>query len=327
MNRKTLVQLVVVTGLVLAASNLAGQAVKARFGDVLYKHPCVQADFDLAAEVRDKTGGRIDIKVYDNGQLGGSTDMAEALVLGTQEFLQDSPVFFEKWVPAYTLLDTAFVWNSLEQARATLKGPVGQELEGLLLKKAGVRTLGYTYYGTRHVTANKPIRTLADMKGLKIRVPNSELSIALFQAWGADTVIVNFNELFQALKQGAAEAQENPLPTIDNLRLWSVQKYVILTGHEINIRGIYVNEAWWQKLAQADRQLIQAAVDRAVQVAEAAIRTQEKDLVDKLKANGMIFITPERDQFRQVARKTLPGLFEKTAGKGWFEKISGAVKP
>lgn len=307
---------------VLLAGGLAAQTLSARFGDVLYKHPCSQANFSIADEVRSETGGRIDIQVLDNGQLGGSVDMAEALVLGTQEFLQESPVFFEKWVPAYTLLDTAFVWSTLDQARRALKSPVGQELEGQLLATAGIRTLGYTYYGTRHMTANKPIRSLKDMKGLKIRVPDSELSKTLFQAWGAQTVIVNFNELYQALKQGLAQAQENPLPTIHNLRLWTVQKYVILTGHEINIRGIYVSEAWWRKLTAKDQAIVQAAVDKAVAKAEAEIRKQEKDLVKELEGEGMVFVNPDTKEFRKAAMGALVPLFDKMAGQGWFERLT-----
>ena len=312
----------------LCAAMLAATQAQAadhvmRWGDVVGgSHPSVLMIDRVAADVKAKTSGRVEIQSFANGQLGGSRDMIEAVANGSQQIVTEGAANFGAWLPSVSVVEAPYIWRDPQHQAAALNGAIGAEYNEQLIKARGMRILGSTYYGTRHVTSNKEMKTIAQMAGFKIRVPENDVFKAMAEAWGAKPTPMNFNELYLSLKQGVVDGQENPLPTIKAGKFNEVQKYIVLTGHIMTPRFIVVNEAFWQKIKAEDRKAVEDAVKSAIAWHDAEIIKAEKSLIDEFKAAGVTIIEPDLESFRKPVMASVPAKFEAKWGKGTFERIA-----
>jgi tripartite ATP-independent transporter DctP family solute receptor len=229
---------------------------------------------------------------------------------------------FGQWVPSISIIEAPYVWRDAAHLTKVMSGPVGQDLNRQLVEKRGMRILGTTYYGVRQLTTtNKSVRTAADMKEFKLRVPENEVFLAMARAWGAKPTPMTFSELYLALRQNVVDGQENPLPTIDSGKFFEVQKYLVLTGHILTPRLVVINDKFWQGLSATDQKVISDAVAEGIAWNNQEILGREQTLVDKFKKAGMEVIQPDVESFRKPVLETLPKMFEAKWGKGLFEKI------
>jgi tripartite ATP-independent transporter DctP family solute receptor len=297
--------------------------VTIRWGDVVSgSHPAAKMIERIAADVSAKTNGRIAVQGFADGQLGGSRDMIEAVSTGVQHIVTEGAANFGQWVPSISVVESPYVWRDAAHLTMVLSGPIGAGFNDQLVAKRGMRILGWTYYGTRHLTTTaKEVKSVADVAGLKIRVPENDVFRAMVEAWGAKPTPINFGELYLALKQGVVDGEENPLPTIRAGKFDEVQKYIVLTGHIITPRVVVVNEAFWKGLKPADRDVIQAAVNAGVAWHNEQILQQEKDLLDTFKKAGVTIVQPDVASFSKPVLDKLPKQFEARWGAGVFEKI------
>jgi len=307
----------------VAATSAAAQQVTIRWGDVVGgTHPSVQMIERIAADVKDKSGGRIVIQSFPGGQLGGSRDMIDAVASGAQQIVTEGAANFGAWVPSISVVEAPYIWRDAAHLDKAMNGAIGEQFNAELVRSRGMRILGTTYYGTRHLTTtSKEVRAPADMAGLKLRVPENDVFKAMAEAWGAKPTPMNFGELYLALKQNVVDGQENPLPTIKSAKFDEVQKYLVLSAHIITPRLVVVNEAFWQGLSAADRKIIQDAVKSGIAWQNAELAKQESTLVDTLRAGGMTVITPDVNAFRAPVLAKVPKMFEAKWGVGTFEKI------
>ena len=319
------VALAVVTSAWLVAAATA-QEIILRWGDVVpATHPSVQMIDRIAADVKAKSGGRIVIQPFPAGQLGSSRDMIEAVANGTQQLVTEGAANFGAWVPSISVVESPYIWRDADHLVKAMSGPVGQAFNDELVAKRGMRILGTTYYGTRHLTTtNKAVRTPADLVGFKLRVPENDVFKAMAEAWGARPTPMNFGELYLALKQGTVDGQENPLPTIKSGKFDEVQKYLVLTGHIITPRLVVVNEAFWKGLKPADQKIIQDAVDAGIKWQNAELVKQERELVDTFKAAGVNVLTVDVEAFRKPVVAAVVPKFEAKWGKGTYEKLQSS---
>ncbi|MDR1935373.1 MAG: sialic acid TRAP transporter substrate-binding protein SiaP [Candidatus Accumulibacter sp.] len=311
------------------APTASGAAAKIvlKWGDVLAgNHPSVQMIDKVAAEVAQKTDGRVTINAFPGGQLGSSRDMIEAVSTGTQDIVTEGSANFGQWVPSIGITEAPYVWRDMDHLVKVMGGPIGERFSKELIEKRGMRILGATYYGTRHLTTtNRKVEKVADMNGLKFRVPENDVFRAMAEAWGAKPTPMSFNELYLALQQSVVDAQENPLPTINSGKFQEIQKYLILTGHVITPRLVVINEAVFQKISPEDQKALQEAVSNGIARQNGELRKQELSFVDTFKAAGMTVITPDVQAFRQAVLDTVPKMFESKWGAGMWEKIQ-AIK-
>jgi tripartite ATP-independent transporter DctP family solute receptor len=308
-------------GLVAGAGHAA--EVVLRWGDVVpATHPSAQMIDRVAAAVKTKTGGRVEIQGFPGGQLGGSRDMIEAVANGIQEMVTEGAANFGTWLPTISVVEAPYIWRDAAHLVAAMSGPIGKDYDEQLRKARGMRILGTTYYGTRHLTTSKKeIRSVADMVGFKLRVPENEVFKAMAEAWSARPTPINFSELYLALQQGVVDGQENPLPTIQSAKLFEVQKYLVLTGHIITPRLVVINEAAYQRLKPEARAALEAAVAEGIAWQNEEIRKAEASLVQTLEKAGMTVITPDVASFREAVLKVVPQRFEARWGKGTWERI------
>jgi tripartite ATP-independent transporter DctP family solute receptor len=302
----------------------ATAATTLRWATVLpTNHPSVAMMERVAKQVREETGGAVEIQTFPAGQLGSSRDVIEATSSGAIQIVDEGAAQFGQFVPQFSILEAPYLWRDPQQVRRVLASPLVDDMNAALVAKRSMRVVGSTYYGKRHVTSGtKAINTVDDMKGFKLRIPEVDTFRAMAEAWGARPTPLNIGELYLALSQGAVDGQENPLPTIQSNKFFEVQKYLVLTGHIITPRLIVVNEGAWQALSAKERQVLKSAIEANGQVQDNDILSQESKLVDTFKAAGMTVIQPDVESFRKPVLASLPAKFEAKWGKGLWERIA-----
>jgi len=318
-----------VAGLAAAAGGLphaARAATTLRWATVLpTNHPSVQMMERVAKQVRDETGGAVEIQTFPAGKLGSSRDVIESTSTGAIQIVDEGAAQFGQFVPQFSILEAPYIWRDPQHVRRVLGSSLVDEMNAMLVAKRSMRVIGSTYYGKRHVTSGtKAINTVDDMKGFKLRIPEVDTFRAMAEAWGARPTPLNIGELYLALSQGAVDGQENPLPTIQSNKFYEVQKYLVLTGHIITPRIIVVNDSAWQALGAKERQVLKAAIETHGQAQDNEILSQEGKLVDTFKSSGMTPIQPDVESFRKPVLASLPAKFESKWGKGLWERIASA---
>jgi tripartite ATP-independent transporter DctP family solute receptor len=311
-------------GLIAMPSVLRAQATVMRWGEMLpVTHPQVQMVDRIAKEVKEKTSGRIDIQSFPAGQLGSGKDMMESVSSGALTMTTDGAAALGSFLPQLSVIEAPYLWRDPAHMAKVAKAPVFAQMNDELVKKRGMRMAAVTYYGKRHLTTgSKPVKSVADVAGLKLRVPPVDTFRAMVEAWGAKATPVNFNELYLALSQGAVDGQENPLPTIHSAKLQEVQKHLILTGHIITPRLIVINQDFWKGLKDADRTILEAAIANGVAWQDAELTSQEGSLVATLKTAGMSVTEPDLESFSKPVLASLPKQFEGKWGKGTWDALA-----
>ena len=302
---------------------LRAQTTAVRWGESLNSsHPQVLMADRVAKEVKEKSGGRIDIQVFANSQLGTGKEMIESTSSGALQMTTDGAGALGAFLPQLSVIEAPYLWRDAAHKAKAAGTPLFAKLNDDLVSKRGMRMLNITYYGKRHLTTgSKAVKMPADMAGFKLRVPPVDTFRAMAEAWGARATPIAFGELYLALSQGAVDGQENPLPTIQSGKFFEVQKHLILTEHIITPRMVIVNEAFWKGLKPADRDLMSAALASAAVWQDKELLAQEATLVGTFKAAGMNVFEPDVAAWRKPVLDKVPAMFEEKWGKGTFDSL------
>jgi len=233
----------------------------------------------------------------------------------------DVSIFFPKWmvyeVP-YALRDADHFWKFWN-------GPVGKEVNDMVLKERGVMTTGVVYRGARFLTANRPIRTPAEVKGLKLRLPEVKPWVKIWESLGALPVVVAFPEVYMALKTGVAEAQENPLESIWAYKFYEAQKYLIATKHVYSACKYQVSKKWFDTLKPDQQQLILTAWKDASDYANKIAMEADKKFLTDLQGKGMTLIEPDLPAFQKAVQPAMMELNKTVWVPGLYERVQ-AIK-
>jgi TRAP-type C4-dicarboxylate transport system substrate-binding protein len=171
-----------------------------------------------------------------------------------------------------------------------------------------------TYYGQRHVTANKSIRKPEDMRGMKLRVPPAPLFLMFTKSVGADATPIAFSDVYTALQQGLVDGQENPLPTIMAKRFYEVQSHIALTGHITESMVTVIGSHVWNKLTPDDQKVFADTLKEAAAKATESIEASERILAGEFRKLGVTVVEPDREAFRKAA---IPLHNDASVGAGW----------
>ena len=275
----------------------------------------------LSQEVEKGTKGRIIIKNFFSGSLGGERESIESVQLGTQELTSTSTGPIPNFVPAVKILDIPFLFRDKAHARAVLDGPIGQAMLKEFDSK-GFKALAWSENGVRHMTNNKrPINLPDDLKGLKMRTMENPVHVAAYKGFGIITTPMAFPEVFTALQQGVVDGQENPLSVIMAAKFEQVQKYMTLTAHVYSPALLLMNKASFDKLSPADQKVFLDAAKLAVVATRARVDKDDASGVTELRSKGMSII----ENFDKAAfvAKLAPVFtqFEKEFGKDKIDAI------
>ena len=258
-----------------------------------------------AGEIAKRTNGRYSIDVYPASQLGKESDINQGLSLGTVDIIISGPSFAARSYPPVGVGYYPYAFRDASHLMAFAKSDVFKELSGGYSEKTGHQMLALTYYGVRHTTTNKPFKNCAEMKGLKIRVPDAPAYLATPRSCGANTTPIAFAEVYLALQNGTVDAQENPLTTIEAKKFYEVQKNIVLTGHIVDHLVTIVSKQTWSKLSDEDKKIFGAVAQEAAGRATAEIQAKEKELIDTFKQKGLTIIEVNKDEFRDAVMKNV----------------------
>ncbi|MEO8345896.1 MAG: sialic acid TRAP transporter substrate-binding protein SiaP [Betaproteobacteria bacterium] len=257
-----------------------------------------------AAEIKKRTNGKFDIEVFPASTLGKETDINQGMALGTVDMIISGPSFAARSYPRLGIAYYPFIFRDADHLLAYSKSPVFAEMVNEFRAKTGIQITAYTYYGARHVTAQKPFTDCAGMKGLKIRVPDVPTYMATPKACGANPTPIAFAEVYLALQNGTVDAQENPLTTIEAKKFYEVQKAIMLTGHIVDGLTTQVAPHVWNKLTPDEKKIFTEVTQEAAARATEKIKKREAELADEFKRKGLQIVVVNRQSFIDAVLKS-----------------------
>ncbi len=301
-----------------------------KFGTVAAPtQPQVKAMEKFAEIVGELSGGKIKVEVFPSGQLGDQRSMLLATMRGDLDMFDDAgPAWFADLcgVPQMGVLNAAYVFRSVDHMYRVMTGPIGQKFFKELEKKANLHVLDTWYLGTRELDLIKkvgPVRTPADLKGVKLRMPNSKVYLDMGRALGAIPTPMDFTDVYLGLKTGTIDGQDNPLPTDYSAKFCEVTHYIVLTDHLIGILNPVINAKLWESMPEEYHAYINKAMEVARYYMDYMVTEQEAKLIGKfIKDYHMEIIIPDKKAFMEHARQFYSQpQFDKEWGKGMYEKI------
>ena len=305
---KKLCVLALVALLALSVTNVdAARTLKVGHG-LPTTHPLHKGAEKFAELVSERTHGEVTVEVFPALQLGSVREMFEDLSLGTLDIAivtTDTPAFLG--LKYWRLLESGYMYQSYEHAKKFFESPLMQELSDELEKMHRITVVDPSwYYGIRHLTtANTPVKTPEDLKGLKIRVPEAPGYLNTLKGMGANVTPVAFGELYMALKTGVVDGQENPFATIYSYKFYEAQKYLNLTGHLISHNTAFMSTDTLESFDEATQQIIRDSISEASDYNDQLIIDSEQDYLNKLQEVGMTVVEADAEAFRTKAVKYL----------------------
>lgn len=264
--------------------------------------PFHQYALKAADEFEQLTNGRYKIRVYPASALGNEAAINEALALGSIDIIYTGAAFGANAYPPIALSDFPYAIDDFEHWKAYRDSELFDEIASGYGRVTRTRIVGLSYYGFRHVTANKAVLHPDDMKNLKIRVPNAPIYLILPEATGANATPMPFGEVYLALQQGVVDAEENPLTTIRAKRFYEVQSHISLTGHIMPALLTLVSEDLLVRMGKTDAQLLKDVMWYAADRASHEIAANEENLVAWFRAQGLTVNAVDKGPFREAVR-------------------------
>ena len=252
--------------------------------------------------VKAESNGRVQVQTFaDNNKIAGGDPAALNMVVsGELDFFTLNGGSIGNLVPATNVQGLLFAFRTPAQVFDSLDGDLGDYLRQEM-KNKGIYAVpkGCFDNGFHQITCSaRPIRTVEDLQGLKIRTPDAPIYVEAWKAFGASPVVANFNKLYETLKSGAAEAQTNPLAVAELLKLYEVQKYVSMTNHGWSGFNLLANWKLWQRLPSDLQGIIERNAEKFVRLQRADLSALDTDFRAKLAMQGMTFNEADTSSFR-----------------------------
>ncbi len=310
----------VALGLGLAAAAQAQTVLKVGWTNTIDSHYGTGLT-TFGAELEKRTNGRYKLQYFPSGALGGEREMLEAVQLGTQDMVLTSTGPTGNFVPETRILDIPFLFRDYDHARKVLDGPIGQDILTKFPSK-GLVAITWFENGFRHITNSKrPIKTPEDVKGLKIRTMENKVHMEAFKAMGALPTPMNMNEVFTSLQTGTVDGQENPIPVILANKLYTVQKYLTLTGHVYSPALIVTSKGFWDKVSDADKAAFKEAAKIALVANRKKVNEDENNGIATMEKGGTeVIMKVDNAQFQKAVASAYAN-FNKEFGEANIKKI------
>jgi len=255
-------------------------------------------------EVEAETGGRITVEIHTDGELGSDSDLIGGVVNGEIDMTCSSAGNFASYDPNVGLSAFPFLFDDFEQAWQF----VDSENEALAeagLSDYNVKVLAHFDNGFRCVTTSAdagPVESVDDMNGLIIRTPENQIVMQTMLLLGADPRVLGFAEVYDALKKGEFDAQENPIPVIYNNNLYEVQSNLAITNHSYDVMLFVIRQDIWDTLSTNDQNIIMKAASKAQEKDRELIKSQTEDYILQLEEKGMNVTYPDLKEFKEATK-------------------------
>lgn len=272
--------------------------------------------------VSDLSGGPMEIEIVGNGQLGGERDLVEGMQLGTIEMASTANMVLSNFDPRFAVLDLPYLITDYETAYRVLDSDVIQDLQDSFAEQSGVRVLAYGQGGFRQVIGNVAVNSLADMHGMKVRVPESDIYIDTFSALGANPTPLAYSETFTALQQGTVDAFEITPAVVLSAGFWEVCSDMNMTNHLFSPNPLMISENLFQSLTEEQQDILTEAAAKAAADQRQWLEDGEADTMAQLEEKGMTINYPDLEELQNAVADS--GLYEKyqeTIGADLFSAV------
>jgi tripartite ATP-independent transporter DctP family solute receptor len=279
----------------------------------------------FAQIMRERSNGRIEMRVAGSAQLGDDAAMITALRTGTLDLSINSQGATSSLVPELAALGLPFLFPDAAAAFRVVDGPVGETLSQRL-GSVGIQLVAWMDNGIRHITnSRRPIVRPDDLRGLRIRTPPDPSTIDTFQALGAATQQIAFSELYVALQQGVVDGQENPLANIHSAKLHEVNRFISLSAHKWESTPFLASRMAWGRLSEADRTMLREAAAEATRLQRQLMVEADVRLLAEYRGMANVAVN-EADQaaFRTATRGVLDAWEQRPIG-AFVRQLRAAV--
>jgi tripartite ATP-independent transporter DctP family solute receptor len=278
-------------------------------------HPSIPGGEKFGELVSQKSGGKMTVKVFAAGVLGGDVQALSAVQGGTIDFTVMNSGILQTQVKEFAIFDFPFMFLSGKQADAVLDGPFGKKMADLLPPK-GLVNLAYWELGFRQLTNSKrPIKTADDIAGLKIRVIQSPIYLDTWSALGANPVPMPFTEVYTALEQKVIDGQENPFSVILTSKLNEVQKQLGVTNHMYNPQSLLMSKKVWDRLTKDEQKIITDSAREATATQRKYARDAADQAIGELKKTMEVTTLPPAE-IAKIQAKLKPVIDKYSANVG-----------
>lgn len=311
MGHKRLILGLVILGIVVSFAGATGtqegevEVIELEYSTVATPAaPHAKGQVKFAEEVERLTDGEVVIKVYQGGELYTQEAQNTAIRRGNLAMTNQGPNWFAEYAPFMNMFAVAYLFEDIDHLNAVMNGEIGQAIYDRLAETTGVRPLSTWYLGTRQLNLRDIGRvptTPQEMKGVKLRMPNSRTWLMMGEALGANPTPVSISELYLALQTGTVDGQDNPLTTVEVRKFQEVTDYVILTSHYVNPIMPVINEETWQDLEPGHQAALLEAAEIARQHVQNIIETTTDSAADEIRKAGVEFIEVDQSVWRDYA--------------------------
>lgn len=318
---------------VAAALLVAGVVVMAQdrlriAGNFASDHSSSIAMQQFKKEVESASKGALVIEVFDNQQLGGAQENVTQTRAGTIDMMWVGMAFLSRTVPELEAVSLPFMFPSREVAYKVMDGPVVDLIEDKMASK-GFTSLGFMELGLRQVTNSKmPVKGMADLKGMKIRMQPIETHLATFKALGANPLPMDIKEVYSALEQKVIDGQDNPFALILASRFYEVQKYVSNTGHFFDFISVAANKKKFESLSPDKQKILRTAMTNAIAWQRSVAAKADADALAELQKKGMVYTempASEREAMKKATAHVVDDV-KKRLGAPFVDQVLAEVK-
>jgi C4-dicarboxylate-binding protein DctP len=278
------------------------------------------------AYVESASGGRIAVNISPAGQLGGIKDGLEQAKVGAIQLAHGDEQTLDSFYRPMMILATPYLFANDQEAQDFLHSDFFMGVREKMAKESGLRLLAAASYGFRCFTNNvKPIKSAADMKGIRMRVPPSPMSLAMVEAMGGSPTPVPWEELYGAMQSGVVDGQENPIGVALDYSFDQVQKYMTLDNHQLGLNSLVINEAFYQSLPPELRAIVVTGAEMAAATEYGERNYQARvSAVGALEKKGMEVYAPnleEQESFRKAVAEPMQAYLKKELDPAYVDAV------
>ena len=269
--------------------------------------------------------GEFDVQINLNASLFKQGTEPAAMARGNLELTSMSAFDIAKLLPEFSVFTAGYIVRDPEHQQKIFSGPIGAEMFKAVSEKMDVTPLSTVYLGTRQVNLREArnVKTPADLKGVKLRMPGSKEWLFLGEALGATPTPLAFGEVYLGLKTGTIDGQDNPLPSVRAAKFYEVTRQIVMTSHLVDGIFIAISNKAWNAMTAAQKQKVKAAADAAASYNNENRLKEESQLVEFFKKEGLQVTTPDVDAFRKSVQATYQNSdYAKVWPKGLLERIN-----
>lgn len=286
-------------GALLVASIAAGAGsaadVTMRVGTVYQpSHTISKASAEFEKLVEKKSNGKIDVQVFYAEELGSEREMAEMTRAGGLEMVLSGLPGTGSFVPQIEVMEAFYTYGNVDDL-ARITTAIADDLNKFMEPK-GFHLVGMMYQGPRNLLSNKPVRKFGDMQGMKLRIPQTPLFVALARNWGATPTAISLGEVYTSLESGVIDAVEGTSETIVSSKFYEKAKNLTLTRHNFYPQPMVVNKVWWDKLSPENRKIIEEAAKEAAAYQLSLHKAADDAAIETMRKAGVQVIEPENPQ-------------------------------